>query len=120
MKKALIVVIIVIVVGLIVFSVAREQGIQKERSEIKIKVSKLNRQTNLQQATLEISGMFCVSCATGIEYALKEKEGVVSADVDYDSKIGRVVYDPSKISQKEIITAVKPYTAVIIKNTPFK
>ncbi len=64
--------------------------------------------------------MWCASCATGIEYALKEKEGVISANVNYNNKNGKVVYDPLKISKNEIIQAIKPYTGTIIKDELFR
>ena len=64
--------------------------------------------------------MFCVSCATGAEYALKEKGGIVDASVDYDNENGKVIYNPLKISKDEIIQAVNPYTAIITEDIPYK
>ena len=120
MKKTIIAAIIIIAAGLAGFSIVVKQNIQKPKSELKTNLPKLNQQKNLRQATLKISGMFCASCATGIEYSLKETTGVIDAEVDYGSESGKVVYDPSQISQKEIIEAVKPYTAAITRDVPLK
>jgi copper chaperone CopZ len=115
MKNIIIAAIIVITTGLVGFSVvtrSTEQAVGK---------SKLGEtKADLRRAVLKIDGMFCASCATGAEYALKEKDGVVDARVDYNSARGDVVYDPSKISKSEIIQAVKPYTAVITEDRPFQ
>jgi copper chaperone CopZ len=120
MKTFIAVVIIIITVGLIRFSIVTRQTVPKPKSELKTSSLEPNQPKNLRQATLKIGGMFCASCATGAEYALKEKKGVVSASVDYDSESGKVIYDPSKISKEELIQAVKPYTAVIIEDRPLK
>ena len=37
---------------------------------------------DLKKCSLAIDGMWCPSCSTGIEYALKESEGVVDARID--------------------------------------
>lgn len=70
----------------------------------------------LHQATMKIEGMWCASCATGAEYSLKDKQGVIDATIDYGSETGIVIYDPTKISHEELIKAVEPYTASIIED----
>jgi hypothetical protein len=73
MKNIIIAAIIVITTGLVGFSVvtrSTEQAVGK---------SKLGEtKADLRRAVLKIDGMFCASCATGAEYALKEKDGVVT------------------------------------------
>jgi copper chaperone CopZ len=124
MKNIIIATIILIIAGLIGFSIVTKSTEQTaNKSELggtKANYLETNQSANLRQAVLKIDGMFCVSCATGAEYALKEKVGVIDASVDYDSESGNVVYDPSKISKEEIIQAIKPYTAVITEDKPFK
>lgn len=120
MKKFIIIAFVIAIVGLIGFSIFTKQVITKSDVTIEKNYSESNQQENLRQATLKIDGMWCASCATGAEYALKDKVGVVDASVDYDSKSGRVIYDPLKISKDEIIQAVKPYVAVITKDELFK
>lgn len=64
--------------------------------------------------------MTCPSCAPGIEYALKQEDGVLEAKVSYQEGIGKVIYDPSKISKEEIIAAIKPYKAEMIEEKEVK
>jgi len=122
MKNIIIATIIITVVGLIGFSLITKPTTTK--SEIEVKKNNLEtnqqQQRNLRQATLKIDGMFCVSCATGAEYALKEKEGIIDASVDYDNENGKVIYNPQKISKDEIIQAVAPYTATITEDVTYK
>ena len=120
MRNFVIPTIIIGVAGLLGFSVVTKQIVTKPESEAKENYIEVNQQKNLRQATLKIDGMFCTSCATGAEYALKEMEGVVDASVDYDSGIGKVIYDPSKISMDELVQTIKPYTATITKDTTYK
>jgi len=122
MKNFIISVIIIALAGLIVFSLTTKQTATKQKFKIKTNDLVINQQQqkNLRQATLKIDGMFCVSCATGAEYALKEKEGVINASVDYDSESGEVIYNPQKISKDEIIQAVSPYTATITEDIMYK
>lgn len=124
MKNIIIVTIIVVMAGLIGLSIitkpTKQTAGKSESGEIKANYLETNQSANFRQAVLKIDGMFCASCATGAEYALKEKVGVVDASVDYNSESGNVVYDPSKISKDEIIQAVKPYTAVITEDKTFK
>ncbi len=75
---------------------------------------------NLRSLELKISGMTCPSCASGIEYALKQKEGVVEVKVSYYEGKGEVIYDASKIHKEEIVAAIKPYAAEILGEKEFK
>lgn len=122
MKNIIITTIIIAVAGLIGFSLITKQTTTKSELEVKTNNLEINQQQQekLRQATLKIDGMFCVSCATGAEYALKEKEGVVDASVDYDNEKGSVIYNPQKISKDEIIQAVNPYTATITEDVIYK
>lgn len=56
---------------------------------------------------LQIQGMTCASCTAGIESALRAKPGVEAAKVDFGSASGRVVYDPARISARQIMEAVR-------------
>lgn len=57
------------------------------------------------QVKLNIEGMNCVSCAKGIESAIKRIEGVVEADVNYASSQATVTVDDS-VHYDKIIHAV--------------
>ena len=71
-----------------------------------------------------IDGMACQEgCADKIASNLKEKDGVISADISFNNKNGNIVFDPSLISIEEaktIITGtkVKNYEYTITSVTP--
>jgi len=69
----------------------------------------------LNQASLEIEGMTCGGCAVGIEYTLKEMDGVVDAFISYEDGKGEVIYNPKLVSKNDIINASEPYTCNILK-----
>ncbi|MEP2058323.1 MAG: heavy metal-associated domain-containing protein [Maribacter litoralis] len=66
-----------------------------------------------------IDGMACQEgCADKIASNLKEKDGVISADISFDNKNGNIVFDPSLISIAEVKsiitdTKVKDYNYTI-------
>jgi len=106
--------------------------VSQDQSEIKVNSESTDTTTNnlansdqtssdfalddLRQATLKIDGMFCPSCATGIEFALKAEKGVTDAYVNYGQEKGWVIYNPKLISLNEITQLAKPYTATIDKD----
>lgn len=55
---------------------------------------------------LDIKGMHCSGCASGIEAMLKRVDGVTRADVSYEEHQARVEYDPSKTNPETIIEAI--------------
>ena len=61
----------------------------------------------LQKITLDIEGMHCGSCATGIQMLLSTKEGVKESSVDYNAKKGEVEFDTEKITSDDILKAVE-------------
>ncbi len=56
----------------------------------------------LTKTTLTIEGMHCGSCALAIELILKEKEGVSSVKVDYNSKKAEVEFDENKVQLDDL------------------
>jgi len=69
---------------------------------------------DFSQANLEIEGMTCQSCALGVEYQLKQVEGVKDAKVDWSKGTGVVTYDPSKVQPEDIAKASTTYPAVVV------
>lgn len=65
--------------------------------------TEVQNNSSLPQFNLKISGMTCSSCATGIEYSLENLSGVTQAEVSFYSGQGTIIYDPNKISPKEIL-----------------
>lgn len=62
--------------------------------------------SSLATEELEIEGMTCEGCATGIESALRDLPGVAHAQVSFEQKKARISYDPSEISTDKFIEAV--------------
>jgi len=55
---------------------------------------------------LEITGMTCDHCATGIEKKFEGKDGILEKQVSYPKGKGTFVFDPEKTSKREIIDAI--------------
>jgi len=70
----------------------------------------------LQVAELQIEGMYCSSCATGVEYELKQVDGVVDATVNYKTGKCSVSYDPSKTDAASIARASTVYKATVVSD----
>lgn len=56
--------------------------------------------------TFSIKGMHCASCVRSIEEALKNTPGVSSASVSLTSETAAVEYDPQKVTDEQIVSAV--------------
>lgn len=78
------------------------------------------KDANARQATLAIKGMTCPSCALGVEYQLKQLDGVYNAKIKYPEGTGLVVYDASKISAEKIAQASTIYPAAVISDEPYE
>jgi mercuric reductase len=69
---------------------------------------------NIEKVTLEIKGMTCEHCATGIEKLLSGNKGIVEAKINYGQADGHISFDSSKTNTEEIINTInqtKSYTA---------
>lgn len=55
---------------------------------------------------LDITGMTCDHCATGIEKLLSKNEGVTEAKVSYPSASCECSFDPTKTSKEEIVNTI--------------
>lgn len=64
---------------------------------------------------LAIDGMTCGGCAIAARKMLARLDGVVKADVSYETQIATVLYDPARVKVEQMIAAVKKlgYTATI-------
>lgn len=60
-----------------------------------------------QTVVLDIKGMHCTGCASGIEAMLRRVDGVTKADVSFEEKLATVEYDPAKASQEKIIATIE-------------
>lgn len=57
-------------------------------------------------ATLEITGMTCDKCAISVSQALRQIEGVKSADVNLAEERATVRYDSAKTGRNQLIAAI--------------
>jgi len=67
----------------------------------------------METIDLKIEGMHCGACATGIQMIASGIDGVESAFVDYDGKVGKFEIDSGKASKEQIVKAIAElgYTA---------
>lgn len=55
----------------------------------------------------QIKGMHCVGCALTIDGALEDLPGVKAVTTSYAKQSFDVEYDPQKVSEAEIIVAIR-------------
>ena len=72
--------------------------------------------TTIERADLPIEGMTCASCANRIEKRLGKQPGVMSANVNFATKVATVKYDPSATGPEKLAKAVDDigYKAVVL------
>ena len=61
----------------------------------------------IENIVIRVGGMSCVRCSSAVEFALKNTDGVVSADVSYASGRAAVSYDAQKTNVKKLKAAIK-------------
>ncbi len=66
----------------------------------------VNKTKAMESIQLDITGMTCDHCATGIEKLLSKNEGISEAKVSYQSGSCECSFDPSKTSEEEIIKTI--------------
>jgi copper chaperone CopZ len=59
-----------------------------------------------QLALIRIDGMHCHQCEESIRKALAKWPGVHEVEVDFNSKLASVLYDPGQVKINELMTAV--------------
>jgi copper chaperone CopZ len=66
-----------------------------------------------QTMNINVEGMHCGACATGIQMVTEGMDGVSSSFVDYEAKNGKIEFDPEKVTKEAIFAEVKKlgYTA---------
>jgi len=67
----------------------------------------------MKTITFQIVDMDCVSCAVMIDADLEETKGVTKAQTHYAKAQTVVIFDPKKVTEKELIARIKRsgYTA---------
>lgn len=71
--------------------------------------------SELQHATVKVEDMWCAGCATGIEYSLKNLEGVTDARISFEGGDGEIIYNPKLVSEEIMKSAADPYTLNILE-----
>jgi len=56
---------------------------------------------------LPIGGMSCAACVARNERALRAREGVAQADVNYATERARIVYDPARLTVADLVQTVR-------------
>jgi len=62
--------------------------------------------TKQEKANLEITGMTCDHCATGIEKLFDGKKGIIDKNVSYENGKGEFTYDACCITKDDIINTI--------------
>ena len=62
-------------------------------------------QAGATEVVFNVEGMTCASCAAGIQAPLARRGGVEGIEVSYDKKTARVAYDPSEITERQLVSA---------------
>jgi len=57
------------------------------------------------ELALSIEGMTCAGCSVGVQQALLEVPGVLSATVSFETGLGSVTYDRNQVSPEDILKA---------------
>lgn len=65
--------------------------------------------SELKRSSVKVEDMWCAGCATGIEYSLKNLEGVTDARISFEAGDGEIIYNPSVLSQETMKSAAAPY-----------
>lgn len=65
------------------------------------------RMPQVKKVALNIQGMHCGSCASGIQMVLQNTDGVLNASASYDTKKGEVEFDEEKTSINNIVEAIE-------------
>ena len=60
----------------------------------------------MEKIELQIEGMHCGSCATGIQMLTSQMDGVGEVFVDYNGKKGTFEFDFSKVSKEDLVKAI--------------
>lgn len=61
----------------------------------------------ITKKSLNIEGMHCNSCASGIQLVLQSTDGVINASASYDTKKGEVEFDEEKTNIDAILNAIE-------------
>ncbi len=61
----------------------------------------------MNQITIQVSGMSCQGCVKAVTAALKNTNGVKTAEVSLEKNIASVEYDPAVVTPEELVQAIE-------------
>lgn len=99
------VIAVMLTAAAILFSYSTEavaQSREKQNSNME------NSEAKIQVLQLTVEGMSCQEgCANGIDYLLKQQDGIIKSITIFDSSSSEIHYDKNKISEKQIIALIE-------------
>jgi len=84
-----------------------------DKGDNALEVDETQLDPQFHKAQLSIQGMYCSSCASGLEYELKQLPGVIIAQINYKGS-GSVIYDPSKITIQDILQVQERFIITLV------
>ena len=71
-----------------------------------------------EEVVIQIEGMTCSACATGVAASLRRVEGVIEAEVSIDPPEAHILFDPSATSTEALVEAIEDlgYEAEIVES----
>lgn len=61
----------------------------------------------MKSATLNVEGMHCAGCAAIVRSRISTLTGVATAEVSFDTRQARVLYDPQEVDELQIAEVVR-------------
>ncbi|MCL1979157.1 MAG: cadmium-translocating P-type ATPase [Methanomassiliicoccaceae archaeon] len=73
---------------------------------------------DLERINLRTDGMTCAACSSAIERSLGKLDGISEANANFSNNIVSVLYDPSKIGEERIVSAIKKAGYDVLEDDP--
>ena len=61
----------------------------------------------METTRIKVEGMTCGGCVASVKRALQQIEGVANVDVSLDQAQARVEYDPARVNEAQLRTAIE-------------
>jgi len=70
----------------------------------------------MKTTTFKIEGMNCEACANTIKKLVEKEPGVREADVSFDERSARILYDPQSVEEERLVDTIqKPGFRVVAR-----
>lgn len=101
-------IIIVLFLSLSISSCKKNENTASPNVSATISKKPISENAKIETASFVIDGMTCaIGCAKTIEKKLNQTEGVQSATVDFDKKIGKVSFDSAIQSKDKLVKIIE-------------